>query len=769
MSKSRERGSVLINVLQSVGAGMFTAIAGFVSSIIVARTLGVTGTASIAIALWIVFVATTIFDLGIASTQARFVPDARARGDLQSAATIESLLFRRFLIVTGLGVIGLAVAYMVYWHRELGEYIAAGTSEALFYALIVLCFVVHMFYAFEYHRQRSYHHFERIGWLSLVGMVLQVAGVGVLAIALGPPGALAGYILGSVPIAVMLFHGRERAPAVSPELEARVTRYARGFWLASLFSPLLWSRVDLFLVGIYLDAQAVGLFAAAAVISALLLQICQMVCNALLPSLVVTTRDQTADHLGEVSGRTVGVVLLALFPACFGTAALAPGIVAFMYGPAFEGAREAAVLLAIAACASAITLVGSNILNLLEKNTSLFASGVVGAIFTIGFTIYALPRYGIAGAAFARIVAQSAVALITLIQIQRQLPGSISWLAIGAKLAASIACYFAAQALLDPERVLATMPLGIVAGVLGFIFAVIPLLLASKGGREELVFFLVWRARPLAKPPSSRACGDSPRVDDGCGEVDHGLEALVGLAGAHGDALEFLQLAEEVLNEVAPSVDGGVDLEFLRAGRMLRDDDLGPALVQLGHERIAVEGLVGDQPVKGDAVDQRRHLDAVVSLTRHQPEAHQIAQRIGERQNLGRHAAFGAADGLALSPPFAPWPCRWTFTMVASIMAYSMSGSPERASNMRLKTSASRQSRKRRNAVLQLPNRSGRSRHGLPVRAIHSTASMNSRLFLPLRPGSVGLPKQCGSILAHWTSVSTSRSIRSLNHIRAAL
>ena len=29
------------------------------------------------------------------------------------------------------------------------------------------------------------------------------------------------------------------------------------------------------------------------------------------------------------------------------------------------------------------------------------------------------------------------------------------------------------------------------------------------------------------------------------------------------------------------------------------------------------------------------------------------------------------------------------------------------------------------------------------------------RLSLPLRPGSVGLPRQCGSIFAHWASVST--------------
>ena len=37
--------------------------------------------------------------------------------------------------------------------------------------------------------------------------------------------------------------------------------------------------------------------------------------------------------------------------------------------------------------------------------------------------------------------------------------------------------------------------------------------------------------------------------------------------------------------------------------------------------------------------------------------------------------------------------------------------------------------------VLQLPNIEGRSRHGLPLRTIQSTASRNSRLSRPLRPG----------------------------------
>ena len=36
--------------------------------------------------------------------------------------------------------------------------------------------------------------------------------------------------------------------------------------------------------------------------------------------------------------------------------------------------------------------------------------------------------------------------------------------------------------------------------------------------------------------------------------MDHGGEALIRLVGAHGDALELLELAEEVFDEMPPFV-----------------------------------------------------------------------------------------------------------------------------------------------------------------------------------------------------------------------
>src|SRR5262249_21282530 len=251
--------------------------------------------------------------------------------------------------------------------------------------------------------------------------------------------------------------------------------------------------------------------------------------------------------------------------------------------------------------------------------------------------------------------------------------------------------------------------------------------------------------------------------------MDHGCKALIGLAGAHCDAFELLEPAEEVLDQVPPFVHLLVDGERLCAARVLGDDGLGAARVEVGDDDVAVERLVGDERVKGQSRDERRHAHRVVALSRQKHEAHEIAKRIGEGQDFGGHPAFRTTDRLALGPPFAPCPWRWTLMMVASTIAYSMWGSWETAWNSRFQTPAFAQSRKRVKTLFQWPNEGGRSRQGLPVRAIHRTASTNRRLSSPLRPGSPRLPRQSGSIFAHWASVKTNRSIHSLNHNQAPM
>ena len=147
-------------------------------------------------------------------------------------------------------------------------------------------------------------------------------------------------------------------------------------------------------------------------------------------------------------------------------------------------------------------------------------------------------------------------------------------------------------------------------------------------------------------------------MDDGGGEVDHRFEAVVCFVASHRDALEFLQLAEEILDQVAPFVNVLVDVERLGAPGMLRDYDLRPTFVHVFDDPVGIKSLVGDQAAEFDILDQGRDADGVEAVAGQQDEPHQIPERVGQREDFGGPAALRLADGLILGPPFAPWAWR---------------------------------------------------------------------------------------------------------------
>ena len=99
--------------------------------------------------------------------------------------------------------------------------------------------------------------------------------------------------------------------------------------------------------------------------------------------------------------------------------------------------------------------------------------------------------------------------------------------------------------------------------------------------------------------------------------MDHRGEALVGFVATHGDAFEFFEFAEEILDEMSPFVDFGVDGERLCAPWVLGDHDFCAPLVQLGDDRVGIESLVSQQATELDAFDKRRDPHRIKALAGH--------------------------------------------------------------------------------------------------------------------------------------------------------
>ena len=111
-----------------------------------------------------------------------------------------------------------------------------------------------------------------------------------------------------------------------------------------------------------------------------------------------------------------------------------------------------------------------------------------------------------------------------------------------------------------------------------------------------------------------------------------------------------------------------------------RDERAGAPPIELDAQPIIVEGLVAEQSVECDSLDQWFDPDAVVALAGQKNEAYEIAERLDHCDDLGGQATSRPANGLISSLPFAPMPCWWARTIVPSMIVYSKSRSLDKAS-----------------------------------------------------------------------------------------
>ena len=141
--------------------------------------------------------------------------------------------------------------------------------------------------------------------------------------------------------------------------------------------------------------------------------------------------------------------------------------------------------------------------------------------------------------------------------------------------------------------------------------------------------------------------------------MDSGEEVACELVVARGDGAELLELAEEVLDQVACLVEVLVVGARYRAIDLGRDHrDLVGGGERLDHPGIGVERLVGEQGVGGERGQEGVGTLQVVRLARREQEADRVAERIDQGVDLGTQPAFAAADRLVFAGFFcAPALC----------------------------------------------------------------------------------------------------------------
>jgi O-antigen/teichoic acid export membrane protein len=297
---------------------------------------------------------------------------------------------------------------------------------------------------------------------------------------------------------------------------ARIGRPRLGFELAPLLALLrgtgryaasalqvpVYARADVIVLGLLVGTAAVGLYSAAFRLVFLLIILANLASLAILP-LVSTMYATSIEDYKAAYTATLRVAILAVLPAAFGLALIAPQLIGFIFGPEFI---EAGLILRIL-CALVIFFPLRSLLAMF-----LVSSGLQGARARIEWLAAAMvwaaclalvPFAGALGAALALVIAEGFMAGLMLIRL-RPLCG---WPKVGSRIAISA---LAIAAFHVPALVWPALPWPLIVAMAVVIYLSVLALSADIRGTEYRLLRAAVTGTPRPAPLIPPCAGGRP-------------------------------------------------------------------------------------------------------------------------------------------------------------------------------------------------------------------------------------------------------------------
>ncbi len=492
------------NTLASATAGLCVMLGGFLSSVIVARLLGVQAAGVVAFATWAMTISLVFIDLGTSGTLARYLPELLARGERAPCAGLVRFLFR-ITARAAMVICGgwLAYAAWLWLHGGVATHDAGGYwADPVFWMLIGIAALLQSAANFTQGYLKGTQRFDRLARLALASATLQLCATAAGARLWGADGALIGALaVGLLPS--LLLPGILSAPGTAdPTLQSRARRYTVESWVGYLGSAFAWSRMEIFFLERSSGSHAVALFSVGLTLANMATQGPLLLTGGLLPYLSAQAGLDAQHKLQQAYAIATRILAFLVFPACFGMAAIAPALLPAIYGRDFAGAAPAAAVLVAASAFTASCSVATTTMLALERTRLVLATGTLSAMLVIVSGLTVIPAFGIRGAALGRAALQLGAVGATLWYVNVRLNCATPFSACGRIILAALMCAAAAAACTRVVPGTGGIVVAIAAGVAVYGGAVRLLNALPQSDIERLVASLAILPAPVRAPAS---------------------------------------------------------------------------------------------------------------------------------------------------------------------------------------------------------------------------------------------------------------------------
>lgn len=378
----------------------------------------------------IIGVAQLFADLGIARSAARYVSEYKETDASQVPHIVASSLRYRLALVA-------AVCVSLLLGREL---LAGFLDEPALGFLLVLGTAFLAFQSIKVYHVTLFQGFNRVEYSAVVSIVDNLGRI-ILVVAFvtlgwGVAGALFGYVVGSILAAavglailyVRFYRPLDRADRPDAGLRRQILEYSIPL-TASRSANVIDRRVDIVLVGFFLNPAAVGFYTLGKQISEFVEAPAGSVGFALSPVYGEEKAKGATDRAARLYELSVRYILLLYVPAVVGLIIVAEPAILLVFGDAYAPAIPVLQLLSLFVLFKAINSVTTQALDYLGRaRHRAIVKGVTSAANFV-LNLILIPTMGVTGAALATVVTFGAYALANVVIMHREL--AVGWLRIG--------------------------------------------------------------------------------------------------------------------------------------------------------------------------------------------------------------------------------------------------------------------------------------------------------------------------------------------------
>lgn len=201
--------------------------------------------------------------------------------------------------------------------------------------------------------------------------------------------------------------------------ESRAILASAGHLSIARVSRIIIITFDVVFLGFTVSSTEVGWYAASYRVNFLLMAIAGAISTAYLPAFA-RAATVAPSSMGALTETAIGMSTLIGAPLAIGAVVTAAPLLHTLFGAAFEPAAPAFALLAVSMGFVFLHVILSNVLLASHDTKTLARIYLAAAAFTVVANLFAIPHYGIVGAASVSALAEGSIVVLSWLTIRRR-------------------------------------------------------------------------------------------------------------------------------------------------------------------------------------------------------------------------------------------------------------------------------------------------------------------------------------------------------------